>query len=316
MASEITTQQWWQDLLQYLNGALGDTERLLVGRDAVPYFSIGKDGNCRKAESGEFFTYSSIASGPIVIDVLGGEAQGVREVALRFIQTKYEAYSDASDAVMRNLGILFHDARNSLGSISGITQLMALDIEPGTELEQSLTDISEVINRYEVSAKSVMKLYRKEPLNPSVESVDLTALWNAIIQKRARVFALSEIGLETSVDENLVMQCNKEQLETVLNELVGNAFDALSDSQGEKQISINCFKEDTNICLIVKDSGCGVSWEHQLFVFEQFMSTKKKRKGVGLSTVERYITDMDGVVSYQSEPGNGSEFTVKIPVTV
>jgi len=66
----------------------------------------------------------------------------------------------------------------------------------------------------------------------------------------------------------------------------------------------------------VADTGCGISEEHADKLFYPFFTTKKQGSGVGLSMARKIVDSHRGLIDVQSEPGQGTVFTVRIPIAV
>jgi two-component system sensor histidine kinase HydH len=62
------------------------------------------------------------------------------------------------------------------------------------------------------------------------------------------------------------------------------------------------------------DTGCGMDQKTQSQVFQAFFSTKSGGSGLGLPTARKIIQAHGGQITLQSEPGRGTQFTVKLPV--
>lgn len=63
----------------------------------------------------------------------------------------------------------------------------------------------------------------------------------------------------------------------------------------------------------VKDTGCGIEPEDRAKVFEPFYTSKATGTGMGLAIVRRIATLLGGAVTFESEPGRGTEFVLRIP---
>lgn len=65
----------------------------------------------------------------------------------------------------------------------------------------------------------------------------------------------------------------------------------------------------------VADTGCGIAAEHLSRIFDPYFTTKSSGSGLGLAASHSIVTNHNGVITVESEPGHGSVFTVYLPVT-
>ena len=107
--------------------------------------------------------------------------------------------------------------------------------------------------------------------------------------------------------------CHPGELCQVIMNLLVNAADAI-DVQGD--ITLTCELVDSNIKIEVKDSGCGIEVGHLSKIFDPFFTTKEPGKGtgLGLSISHSIIQKYSGELRVDSQPGQGSCFTVLLPV--
>ncbi|HMA61183.1 MAG TPA: HAMP domain-containing sensor histidine kinase [bacterium] len=108
-----------------------------------------------------------------------------------------------------------------------------------------------------------------------------------------------------------------DSLEKVFTNLLSNAI-RYSHENGKVQIRLSI--DENNFYFSVKDDGIGIKKEDQDKIFEEFYrSSEAKRKeqigtGLGLPLVKQIINKFKGTVEVESEPGEGSEFKVIIPI--
>jgi len=96
-------------------------------------------------------------------------------------------------------------------------------------------------------------------------------------------------------------------MESVLNNLLLNSFDAL-DNSGNLTLEL---KENTNnITIIISDSGSGISKENIQKVFNPFFSTKPGGNGVGLSLVQQILDFHNARIEVESKINIGTKFTI------
>ncbi len=223
------------------------------------------------------------------------------------------SYLLAEDAVVRVLGIAFHDVRNAMGSISGICQLLAMDATEGTELFENLNDIGDVVASFEKTSVERISRYRRQDQLEALTQVDLSAVIAQALKKRSRVFALSNITLDSSIADAVQVRGTEELYSFFTQELLANAFDAFEGGKSGGEIGISLESAGSFWELSVRDTGSGIRWGEQLFVFAPFYSTKTKRNGYGLSAIKYYIEQLGGTLRFNSIPGEGSSFTITIP---
>ena len=68
------------------------------------------------------------------------------------------------------------------------------------------------------------------------------------------------------------------------------------------------------VALDLIDTGCGMDEQTRAKVFETFFSTKRGGSGLGLPTTRKIIEGHGGQITLQSEPGRGTQVTIKLPV--
>jgi signal transduction histidine kinase len=64
----------------------------------------------------------------------------------------------------------------------------------------------------------------------------------------------------------------------------------------------------------IADNGCGIAPEHLTKVFEPFFTTKPKGTGLGMAVTYRIIRNHQGKIQVSSQPGEGTRFTIEIPL--
>lgn len=130
-------------------------------------------------------------------------------------------------------------------------------------------------------------------------------------------------GIEYSNDINIVGETwiDKEKLENVIYNLLANAF-KFTQPGGKIMLKVNSYfvEEDLYLMISVADNGIGISQQQIERLFDRFYQVTESKNhkysgtGIGLSLVKSLVEIMYGKVEVISEPGNGSEFIIKIPV--
>jgi len=115
-----------------------------------------------------------------------------------------------------------------------------------------------------------------------------------------------------------LLGCLPGQLNQVVMNLLTNAIDAVQEVEGEQKIIIATAKDGEWFLLQVKDNGVGISKSAQGRVFDPFYTTKPVGLGTGLGMSISYgiIQAHQGTIDLQSRPGEGSEFRIRIPLSL
>jgi signal transduction histidine kinase len=100
-------------------------------------------------------------------------------------------------------------------------------------------------------------------------------------------------------------------LRRVLANLVLNAIQAMPKG-GELIITTN--KTQDSVEIIVQDTGVGIASENLEKIFNPFFTTKAQGQGLGLAVCKRLVEAQGGEITVKSELGNGSTFTVSLPI--
>ena len=104
-------------------------------------------------------------------------------------------------------------------------------------------------------------------------------------------------------------------LVTILGNLVDNAFDAVSYTQ-ERHIDLSVHCENDTLVITVADTGRGINEEHLPEIFKKGFSTKGAGRGIGLYMLLLTLDELDGSIEVDSHAGQGTSFTVHIPLAM
>lgn len=261
----------------------------------------------------------SDAGKPGLIAVLN-DATELKTLEAQFVQ------SQKMQAIGQLAGGVAHDFNNLLTAISGHCDLLLLRHDQGDSDYSDLTQINQNANRAAALVGQLLAFSRKQTLRPEILDLrdtlsDMTHLLNRLIGEKV-VLSLSHDPLLPTV------RADKRQLEQVLMNLVVNARDAMPLGgeiriETESVILKEPLKRDravvapgAYVSLKVKDDGVGIPHDKQRKVFEPFFTTKRTGEGtgLGLSTAYGIVKQSGGFIFIDSEPGQGTCFTLLFPV--
>jgi signal transduction histidine kinase len=113
--------------------------------------------------------------------------------------------------------------------------------------------------------------------------------------------------------EPLRLAGDRIQLQQVILNLVLNAFDAVSEKEDLREVSISMSVDDDEVRVAVRDSGNGIDPAAIEHIFEPFFTTKPKGMGMGLAIARSIIKAHGGQISARRNPDRGSTFEIILP---
>jgi two-component system NtrC family sensor kinase len=216
-----------------------------------------------------------------------------------------------------------HEINNPLAIINEIygwaevvvEDAKGLSSDEREELEKALKNIGEQTKRCRSITHQLLSFVRDS--EPRKKEFDLHELLNETVSflKPELKYAPIEIVRNFS-NESLPMKTDPKMIEQVFLNLMTNAIHAVRDRGGEGgRVEIRTQKTESDIEITVGDNGQGISEENQVNIFNLFFTTKAPGKGtgLGLSICRNIIKNLGGTISFQSKPGVGTTFTVRIP---
>ena len=243
----------------------------------------------------------------------------VRDVTERLALESQLRQSQKMETVGQLAGGIAHDFNNLLTVITNTAELMALRVQPDTDLMSDTHAIRDAGIKAAGLTRQLLAFSRQQLLQPQV-----TCLNQIVLTMRPMIERVlgERFEVQISTEPNLgKIYVDPLQLEQVLMNLVLNAGDAMEEG-GLLVISTAYHSEDDDagssgqVKLLVRDTGTGMSPETQAKIFEPFFTTKQPDKGtgLGLSTVYGIVKQSGGDIEVISKLGHGTEFAVYFPM--
>ncbi|HEV2177660.1 MAG TPA: response regulator [Terriglobia bacterium] len=233
--------------------------------------------------------------------------------------------SQKIEAVGRLAGGVAHDFNNLLTAILGYSDLALETLPDSSPLRRQILEIKKAGERAASLTRQLLAFSRQQVLAPQV--LDLNTVV-AEMEKLLRRLIGEDIEL-TSVSEPRLgrVKADPGQIEQVILNLAVNARDAMPEGGQITLETANFVVDEAHarehlglnpgpyVALAVRDTGCGMDAEIRSHIFEPFFTTKEKGKGtgLGLSMVYGVVKQSGGYIWVESEPGQGSCFTVYLP---
>ncbi|MEJ7710484.1 MAG: ATP-binding protein [Pyrinomonadaceae bacterium] len=225
-------------------------------------------------------------------------------------------------AVGQAVAQVAHEIKNPIGSIRlGISMLREMAQE-----EESLTTIALVergIDHLTKLAQDITQFSRQKPLSRA--PVGLHSLLDESLELVADRLNDKQTPLEKHLSDDLVDGIwDEDELRQVFVNLFANAIEASDRGAPLKVITERIDQKlstsrDGNGHLAfarvtIEDFGAGMDEKTRRRLFEPFFTTKPRGTGLGLAIVKKIIDQHDGHISVKSAPGEGTRFSVELPL--
>lgn len=195
-----------------------------------------------------------------------------------------------------------HDMKNPLATIKSSAEILQKKSLTEEEANEVVKRLNRAIDRMSHQINDVLNYVRTTPLK--IENVKITTLLKT---------AKSSLNIPEDItisipDSEIEMECDVEKLEIVFINLFLNAIQAIGNKPGSIECAIS--KNDSNVIIVIQDSGEGIPSKIFSKIFDPLVSSKQMGTGLGLSTTKHVIEQHHGTIFAQNNP---TRFTITMP---
>jgi signal transduction histidine kinase len=264
-------------------------------------------------------------SGFILVD--GGKMAG----AVGFFQDlrpfkQLEREKQASDrlaAVGQTVAGLAHGVKNILTGLEGGVFVLetALEDKDDQLLQRGWKMVQNNISRISVLVKDLLSYSKErapqyEQTDPNLLAEEVCALFENKALEKSMII---ERDFDFNVGKKFKVFLDQRGIHACLSNLIANAMDACEGDTKQVQHRIVVkTRQDLEGTLLfqVNDNGIGMNEETKRKIFSSFYSTKGSRgTGLGLMVTSKIVMEHGGQISFDSEEGAGSSFSIVLPMT-
>ena len=228
-------------------------------------------------------------------------------------RTKQLQNSERLAAIGQTAGMIGHDIRNPLQAI--VSELyMAKEIMKEVPTTAGIKDAFESINFIERQVEYISKIVSDlqdyaRPLKPEMVNLNLcTFIRDALQDVEIPENIQTKLFCE---NKDLAVTLDRTFMKRALTNLATNAIQAMPN--GGKLI-VRTVEESGKAKISVEDTGVGIPEEIKSKLFMPLFTTKAKGQGFGLAVVKRLIDIQGGSISFESVEGEGTTFTIYLPL--
>jgi two-component system, sensor histidine kinase and response regulator len=220
-----------------------------------------------------------------------------------------EEKSDALEQVMDELA---HELRNPITSIGGFARRVREGLAEGDPNRRYLDIIIQEVARLEKMVKALVEL--KTSGISYREPASINDLIEQILDRFRPRLDSCDIDVRTDLMEAIPpLPLDTDHMKLALGNIIENSIDAML-GMAERKLKIISRMEDGWIEIQISDTGKGIPKDKIKNIFDPFFTSKTSGPGLGLTFALRIIQEHKGAISVESEPGIGSNFTIKLPL--
>ncbi|HEV8434357.1 MAG TPA: ATP-binding protein [Thermoanaerobaculia bacterium] len=255
----------------------------------------------------------SIAAAPIESGGVVGAVLVIRDItALQELDRKKDEF----------LSVASHELRTPLTTIKGYTQLLAQTVNELSADERStyLTAVLGEIDRMMGLISELLDVSRIETNRLQIHPQQIR--WTEFLERRASAFRVQNPGrsirLDTSRATDRIVTADPDRMRQVIDNLLSNA---LKYSPETTDIDVTVTVEDGYLATSVADHGIGIPKDEIPQLFERFHRARNVSSryygglGLGLYIAKAIIEAHRGSITVESEEGQGSRFTIELPIS-
>lgn len=226
----------------------------------------------------------------------------------RQLQGMYEKEKARADSISEMSASVAHEIRNPLGAITGFVEL--LENKVANESSRALIEniIFEIKNLNHIVTDFLS--FAKKP-SLEIKETDAEGFLDSIINSAIAAKEFKDIKVEKSIAPNLHLQIDPIEMRKALFNIIINALQSMTAGGS---LSISTEKKDSNVELLISDTGKGVPKDIQARIFDPFFTTKERGTGLGLAIAYKIIEAHKGTITFNSEEGRGTTFIIRLPI--
>ena len=207
-----------------------------------------------------------------------------------------------------------HEVSSPLFGIMGLAEAI-LDEEDERVVRAHARDIVD----YSATIRDIvveLSSYSRAAASEYLTTVELAKVVDDAVRLVERSVDNEGVDIEVDVAPETYVNARTSEVQQVFVNLVKNAVEALVESEQGGSVKVSAGRDDGHVWAKVADDGPGIPQDKLSLVFDPFYTTKAPGKGtgLGLNIVYRILTKYRGTVHVSSAPGDGTTFTLQLPV--
>jgi two-component system, NtrC family, nitrogen regulation sensor histidine kinase NtrY len=242
----------------------------------------------------------------LLINAYNAMVDELEESALKLAQSeREEAWREMAKQVA-------HEIKNPLTPMRLTVQSFQRKFDANDpNLKQKISDYSETLIQQIDTMSSVASAFSNFASMPAQQNETLNVV--NVVELTMDIFNEDYVHFKAEEPE-IISKIDRTQLIRIITNLVKNAIQAIPENQENKAVCVNIKKSSNNVVINVADNGIGIDTKNFNRIFEPKFTTKSSGMGLGLSIIRNIIEKYNGTITFESQKGKGTTFTVSLPI--
>ncbi len=208
-----------------------------------------------------------------------------------------------------------HELRNPLAGVQGFAQFLMEDLEEEHPAYRTASKIVQGVHDIDHIAGDLLEFTR--PISADYEKVNIIELLQSeteLLQSELKNQNKSITITLNIPEETIDVECDSYLFKQAILNLLKNAANAI-EFEGEITVSLVWNLMKNRYRIYIEDTGHGIPEDSLDKIFHPFYTTRSKGTGLGLAMVKKILHVHDGDIEVESKVGEGSLFTLELPIT-
>jgi signal transduction histidine kinase len=236
----------------------------------------------------------------------------------RMLTTLQEAFTSQREFVSNAA----HELKTPIAVLKSTLQLALQRPREAEEYRAQVREALDDVERLEALAHSLLRLARAEQLQEGrpteLPIVDIVASCEQSAERWRTIAAAKSVRIEVYTTERADVRGDPEDLDLIWSNLLDNA---IRYSPNDSEVVIAVSRDNASVRVDVRDRGPGIERSQLQHIFERFQRADASRSrrtggyGLGLAIAKAMTEAYGGSIAAESQPGEGTIFSVRLPVT-
>lgn len=222
------------------------------------------------------------------------------------------AQSEREEAWREMAKQVAHEIKNPLTPMRLTVQSFQRKFNPNdADIKQKMNDYSETLIQQIDTMNAVASAFSNFASMPAQQNETLNVV--DVVELTLDIFNEAHIVFKSESPE-IISKIDRTQLIRIITNLVKNAIQSIPEQQEDKTVHVTVKREEEKVLIMVQDNGIGIKPEDISRIFEPKFTTKNSGMGLGLGIIKNIIENYKGTITFESEYGTGTTFTVSLPI--